>query len=155
MKNEYLIPPPHQLFRSNSQWGDIDFGCCYFLTSAGPFFFHKHLESFDRIKECGFVSALCQGSDHSLLATEHMFVPVGHQATIPAKFVQLLPDDWLPREKEEVQHGLASWHSISSNDSIFNHYHHHSMMIQGLSVFVFSPCLCGFSSGSPRTFKCC
>lgn len=57
-------------------------------------------------------------SQNSLLTAERMFNPIGHPATVPAKFAQLLPDDWLTRprrEEEEVQQGLASCRSISSS----------------------------------------
>lgn len=155
MKNEYLSPPPHQLFKSNSLRGDIDFGCCYFLNYICPFF-TRHLEPFERIKERGFVSTLRRDSEDSLLTAEllaeRMFVPVGHPATVPAKFAQLLPDDWLTRprrEEEEVQHGLVSWRSISSSlQSLSSSFHDDSWP---LCVCMFCPCLSGFSSGSLKS----
>lgn len=59
------------------------------------------------------VAALRRDSEDSLLTAQRMFVPVGHPAIVPAKCVQLLPDDWLMRQRreeegEEVQHHLAS-----------------------------------------------
>lgn len=120
------------------------------------FFFTRHLEPFERIKERGFVSAPRRDSEDSLLTAEllaeRMFVPVGHPATVPAKFAQLLPDDWLTRprrEEEEVQHGLASWRSISSSlQSLSSSFHDDSWP---LCVCMFCPCLSGFSSGSLKS----
>lgn len=115
-KEWILIPSlttPHQLFTSNSPRGDFDFGCCDFLKSICPLFYETPPGIWENKRAC-VLSALRRDCEDSLLTSKRMFVPVGHPATVPAKCVQLLPDDWLMRQRREMLPSVQSAYIIHS-----------------------------------------